>query len=132
MSVTTLNAARFDEVVRDGQTPVVIDFYADWCGPCRNLAPIVDALSKRYEGRVTFAKVNIDDEPEIAAKYHIRSIPAVVLFERGDPRARSIGMKSAAALTSELGLSRYAHQSAEGEDVGEREPGLIRRWWAGR
>lgn len=131
MAVVKLNADRFEQLVRDGELPLVVDFYADWCGPCRYLAPIVDALSRRYEGRIAFAKVNIDDEPDLAAAHGIRSIPAVILFDGGEPRAWSLGAKPAHSLARELGLDRY--RDGDGAEGKSRERvGALRRWWRRR
>lgn len=131
MSVSRLDAETFREAVQRGDLPVVVDFYADWCGPCHHLAPVIDSLSKRYDGRVAFAKLNVDDEPELAAAYQIRSIPSVILFEGGEPRARSIGAKPAQALERELGLDRYG--GSDGAELAAAgKAGVVRGWWGRR
>lgn len=131
MAVSRLDADGFKNVVANGDLPVVVDFYADWCGPCHHLAPIIDALSKRYEGHVMFAKLNVDDEPELAATYQIRSIPAVILFEDGEPRGRSVGAKPAQALARELGLDRYGDGDVAAT-ASAKKSGVVRDWWGRR
>ncbi|GAC1421118.1 MAG: thioredoxin [Actinomycetota bacterium] len=131
MSVRQLDSHGFEEVVRKGDLPVVVDFYADWCGPCRNLAPIIDSMSKTYEGTVVFVKVNIDDEPALADEFQIRSIPAVALFDGGTLRSRSIGVKAARALASDLGLDQYGTGGTGGASE-EKRVGAIRGWWGRR
>lgn len=86
-----LKQADFDaEVIKSG-VPVVVDFWAPWCGPCRIFSPIIDDVSKEYEGKVKFAKLNTDENQEIAEKYNIMSIPTVLLFEKGSIKATSVG-----------------------------------------
>lgn len=131
MAVSKLDAEGFRDVVGNGDLPVVVDFYADWCGPCHHLAPIIDSLSKRYEGRVAFAKLDVDDEPELAARYQVQSIPAVILFEGGEPRARSIGVKSAPVLERDLGLGRLGVGDGA-ETAVARKAATIRGWWGRR
>ena len=75
MSVVTLTTANFRREVIDNAGPVIVDFYADWCGPCKQIAPAIEALSKKWDGQVRFAKVDVDAHPEIARGYNISSIP---------------------------------------------------------
>ena len=82
MSVKVLNKENFEENVLKSENPVVVDFWAPWCGPCRMLSPFVDQASEEVEG-VSFGKVNVDDEKELASRYGIMSIPALVLFREG-------------------------------------------------
>ena len=106
--VHALTQEAFETEVRNSGVPAVVDFYADWCEPCRQLAPIVEEMSRRWGHRVRFAKINVDDARRIADSYQVSSIPAMVLFDRGRPVARSIGVKRAARLEKELDLGKLA------------------------
>ena len=86
-----INSGNFEQEVLKSDVPVVIDFWAPWCGPCRVFSPIIDEVSKEYEGKAKFAKLNTDDNQEIAVKYNIMSIPTVMLFVEGKPKATSVG-----------------------------------------
>lgn len=88
MDLTTKN---FEDEVLKSKTPVVVDFWAEWCGPCRIFSPIVDEISKNYEPKVKFGKLNTDDNSEIAGKYNIMSIPSVLIFDKGEVKAMSVG-----------------------------------------
>ncbi len=81
----------FEEQVVDATTPVVVDFWAVWCGPCRMVAPIVDELAEEYDGKVSFAKLNVDENPEVSMKYGIRSIPTLLVFKDGKPVDQIVG-----------------------------------------
>lgn len=90
-TLLNLKSAEFEKEVLKSQTPAVVDFYADWCGPCRMVSPIIEQLSREYEGRVKFAKVNTDENPEIAMKYGIMSIPTIIVFKNGQVASTVIG-----------------------------------------
>ena len=83
--------SEFDEEVIQSELPVLIDFWAPWCGPCRALAPVIDEISKDYEGRVKVGKVNVDENPEITMKFSIRSIPTLIAFKNGEVSDQIIG-----------------------------------------
>jgi thioredoxin 1 len=81
--VIHLNNGEFDTEVLKSNVPVLVDFYADWCGPCNAIAPTIEALSNEFEGKVKFVKVNVDSNQEVASRYAIMSIPTIMLFENG-------------------------------------------------
>ncbi len=83
----------FKQEVLDSQIPVLVDFWAVWCGPCRMLAPTVEELAKEYEGKVKVGKVNVDDEGELAMQYRISSIPTLMLFKNGKVAETMIGVR---------------------------------------
>ncbi len=82
--------------------PVVVDFWAEWCGPCRRLAPVIDRLAQDYNGQLQFAKVNVDADPELAATYQVQGIPTLLLFFGGREIGRFVGYLSPEQLTREL------------------------------
>ncbi len=84
----------FEEDVVRSELPVFVDFYADWCGPCRAVAPTVEELSKDYEGKVSFVKVNVDENADLAAKFDIHTIPTLMIFRNGKPVTQYIGSAS--------------------------------------
>jgi thioredoxin 1 len=84
--------ATFDEVVLQSDKPVLVDFWAAWCGPCRMVGPIIDEISKDYEGKAVVGKVDVDANQEFAAKYGVRNIPTVLVFHKGEVVARQVGV----------------------------------------
>jgi thioredoxin 1 len=90
-SVTQVNNASWEKEVLQSQLPVFVDFWAEWCGPCRMVGPAVEHLSKTLEGKVKTVKLNVDENQEIAVKYGIHSIPSLLLFKDGKEIARTVG-----------------------------------------
>ena len=106
------DVASFDELVQTSPLPVIIDFWAEWCGPCRMMTPELKRLAVAQAGRVVIAKVNSDTLTDIAARFQIRGIPALLRFDRGKETRRATGAQSAEALASALGLGAM-HGGAE-------------------
>jgi thioredoxin 1 len=88
----------FETQVLNAELPVLVDFWAPWCGPCRMLGPIIEDLSQEYEGQVVFAKLNTDENPETPGQYGIMSIPSLLLFKGGEVVGRTVGMRPKPAL----------------------------------
>jgi thioredoxin 1 len=101
-SVTTLSDATFDEEVGAADEPVLVDFWAEWCGPCKMVAPILDEIADEHAGKIRIAKLNVDDNPEIARRFSVMSIPTLIVFRDGQEAARIIGAKGKGQLVQEL------------------------------
>jgi thioredoxin 1 len=89
-----LTENNFDEEVLNSDTPVLVDFWAEWCGPCKMVGPTIEELAKEYKGRAKVGKVNVDQNPGIAEKYGIRGIPTLILFSKGEVAEQLVGVQS--------------------------------------
>src|SRR5512138_1507231 len=89
--VLEINDKNFENEVIKSVTPVVVDFWAPWCGPCRMLAPVTEKLADSYTGKVKFCKINVDENPETSMKYGVRSIPTLIFFKGGEQKESSVG-----------------------------------------
>ena len=93
-NIITLTESNFEQEVLKASAPVLVDFWAEWCGPCKMLAPILDDLAGEYEGRVKVGKVNVDDHQQLAINYGITNIPTLLLFKGGEVAAQMMGLSS--------------------------------------
>ena len=101
---TAATESTFDQEVLASETPVLVDFWAEWCGPCHAVSPILEKIVEERNGELRLVKVNIDQEQELARRYGIMSIPAMILFKDGEPAAATIGAQPKGALERALGL----------------------------
>lgn len=104
MAEIKLTSANFESEVLKADKPVLVDFWADWCGPCKMLAPVIAEIAEEYEDKIKVAKCNIDEEMQLAVQYGISSIPTILLFENGEIVKKSIGFAPKESLIEELGL----------------------------
>jgi thioredoxin 1 len=105
MDVMHLNDGNFESQVISSKQPVLVDFWADWCSPCKKVAPVIDELSKEYKGKIKVAKVNVDEGREVATKFGIMSIPTFILFKNGKIAKQIVGAVSKNELKSILDSS---------------------------
>ena len=91
--ITHLTDQTFDEEIRSSDAPVLVDFWAEWCGPCKMIAPTLEEISKDFAGRLKVAKLNVDDAQSTAQRFEVMSIPTLILFKDGEPRLRIVGAK---------------------------------------
>jgi thioredoxin len=103
-----ITSSNFQGEVVESDVPVLIDFWAEWCGPCRMISPVIDELAGEYSGRVKVAKLDVDAEPGIASRYGVLSIPMVALFKDGEMVERVVGAKPKDRLVQELRLDTHA------------------------
>ncbi|MBE6997205.1 MAG: thioredoxin [Ruminococcaceae bacterium] len=101
--IVELTQDNFEAEVTNSALPVLVDFWASWCGPCKMLSPVVDELAKQYEGKVKVGKINVDEQPRLAMNYSVQSIPTLLLFKDGQPVNKSVGVVPKAAIEQMLG-----------------------------
>ena len=101
-AISTLTDSTFDEEVRAAEAPVIVDFWAEWCGPCKMIAPILEEIASEQQGKLTVAKLNVDDNPDVARRFDVMSIPTLIVFKDGEPAKRLVGAKGKGQLLQEL------------------------------
>ena len=99
---TAVNDSNFDQVVLQSKIPVLVDFWAAWCGPCWMVAPVVEELAEEFEGRLNFVKLDVDQNPKTASQYGIMSIPTLLIFKNGAPASNIVGFRPKADLKRSL------------------------------
>ena len=102
MSITQINDDNFDSEILKSERPVLVDFWAEWCGPCKMIAPILEQIAEEYQDRLQIAKLDVEESQAIAMKYGVRSIPTLMLFKNGVVEAQHVGMLSKAQLNQLL------------------------------
>ena len=101
----TVTTSTFDAEVLESEQSVIVDFWAEWCGPCHAVAPVLDQIAKERADELKLVKVNIDEEPDLARRYGVMSIPTIILFKSGEPTAAAIGAQPKTMLERNLGLA---------------------------
>ena len=102
MATATVTDTTFDETINGASAPVLVDFWAEWCGPCKAIAPVLDEIASENEGKLTIAKLNVDENPDIAMRFQVMSIPTLILFKDGQDVKRLVGAKGKRQLLAEL------------------------------
>jgi thioredoxin 1 len=100
--IVNLSTNTFDETIIGSDKPVIVDFWAEWCGPCKQIAPILEEIASERSEQLTVAKLNVDDNPELAMRYNVMSIPTLLVFSGGEVSKRLVGAKSKGALLQEF------------------------------
>ena len=100
--IETVTDATFDEHVKSSDVPVLVDFWAEWCGPCKMISPVLEEIAEEQDGKIRIVKLNIDDNLDVTRRFDVMSIPTLILFKDGQPVKRIVGAKGKAALLREL------------------------------
>jgi thioredoxin 1 len=100
--ITALTDATFDETVHGSSEPVIVDFWAEWCGPCKMISPILEEIAADHEGKLRVVKLNVDDNPDITRRFDVMSIPTLIVFQDGQAKKRLVGAKGKGQLLQEL------------------------------
>lgn len=100
MSIITLTQNNFNTEIENKEQPILVDFWASWCGPCRMLSPIVDEIAEEMQGSLRVGKINIDEQPQLAEQFGVMSIPTLILFKGGEAVAQSVGVQPKANIVS--------------------------------
>jgi thioredoxin 1 len=100
--ITHLTDTNFDEEVKSSEEPVLVDFWAEWCGPCKMIGPVLQEIATDHAGRIKVAKLNVDDSPDTARRFEVMSIPTLILFKDGEPSLRIVGAKGKGQLLQEI------------------------------
>ncbi len=101
--ITSLSDATFDEIVQSSSEAVVVDFWAEWCGPCKMISPILEEIASEHKDKVKVVKLNVDDNPDVTRRYDVMSIPTLIVFKDGQAKKRVVGAKGKGQLLQELG-----------------------------
>ena len=101
-NIVTLTDTSFDEEIKSSSEPVLVDFWAEWCGPCKMIAPVLEEIAGDHTGKLKVGKVNVDENLEIARRFEVMSIPTLILFKDGEPQHRIVGAKGKGQLLQEL------------------------------
>ena len=101
-AIMTLSDATFDESIGGADTPVLVDFWAEWCGPCKMITPVLEDIASEHAGKIQIVKLNVDDNPNVARRFDVMSIPTLLIFVDGEVKKRLVGAKGKAQLLEEL------------------------------
>lgn len=101
-NIINVTDSNFEQEVLSSEIPVLLDYWAEWCGPCKMITPIIEELSKEYEGKATIGKLNVDENPEVSMKYGIRNIPTILILKNGEVVEKQVGVTTKAKLAEKI------------------------------